>query len=75
MIIPHIIDQFAWNKIIHQLGAGPKGIKIGKISVQGLEAKVLDLVNNSSYKKNAAAIAAKMVNADLEERLYEEVVA
>lgn len=28
MIIPHIIDQFVWDKIVNDLGAGPGGIKI-----------------------------------------------
>ena len=36
MIIPHIIDQFVWNKIIYNIGAGPKGIKVDKITTKNL---------------------------------------
>ena len=29
------------------IGTGPKGIKIGRITVKNLEPKILELVNNS----------------------------
>ena len=32
MIIPHLFDQFVWDKIISDLGVGPKGIKISKMN-------------------------------------------
>ena len=32
MIIPHIVDQFVWDKMISDLGVGPKGIKINRIN-------------------------------------------
>lgn len=28
MIIPHLIDQFVWNRIVTEKGAGPKGVII-----------------------------------------------
>jgi hypothetical protein len=31
MIIPHIIDQFVWNKIIDKMGVGPEGIRIDRV--------------------------------------------
>jgi len=39
MVIPYIIDQFVWNEIIDKIGAGPKGIKIGKITEKILSRK------------------------------------
>jgi len=74
MIIPHIIDQFVWNNMICDLGAGPKGIKIGKINTKNLEPKIFELMNNSSYKKNAAEIGAKIAKENLIEELYNTIV-
>ncbi|UCH15079.1 MAG: glycosyltransferase family 1 protein [Bacteroidales bacterium] len=74
MIIPHIIDQFVWNKIINNIGAGPKGIKIGKITSRNLEPKILELVNNSSFKKAAEEVAGQMKKEDFREELYNSIV-
>ena len=70
MIIPHIIDQFAWNRIISSLGVGPKGVKISKINVQNLEPKIFDLMNESKYKQKAEEIGQKMRDEDFKKELY-----
>ncbi len=31
MTVPHIIDQFVWDKLVAERGAGPRGIRIGKL--------------------------------------------
>ncbi len=74
MIIPHIIDQFVWNRIIGEMGAGPYGIKIGKISRKNLEPKILELVNTSSFKKKAEQIASQMEKEDYKTDLYNSIV-
>lgn len=74
MIIPHIIDQFVWNKIINKRGVGPKGIKIGKITTKNIEPKILELVNNSSFKKKAEKLANQMRKEDFREELYNSIV-
>jgi UDP:flavonoid glycosyltransferase YjiC (YdhE family) len=74
MIIPHIIDQFVWNKIIGKMGAGPKGIRIDKITMKNLEAKILELVNNTSFKKKAEKVASQMEKEDFREELYNSIV-
>jgi len=74
MIIPHIIDQFVWNKIIYNMGVGPKGIKIGKITSKNLEPKIFELVNNSSFKKKAEQVARQMEKEDFREELYNSIV-
>lgn len=74
MIIPHIIDQFVWNKIIFQKKIGPLGIKIGKINQDNLEPKILDLVNNNAYKRNAELIKIEMEKEDFVEELYEAIL-
>jgi len=74
LIIPHIIDQFVWNKIIYSKGAGPKGIKIGKITSKNLEPKILELVDNSSFKKKAEQIGSKMRKEDFKGDIYKFII-
>ncbi len=74
MIIPHIIDQFVWNKIIYNMDAGPKGVKISKITTKNLEPKILELVNNTSFKKKAQKVASQMEKEDFREELYNAIV-
>ncbi|MCK4344084.1 MAG: hypothetical protein KAX05_02275, partial [Bacteroidales bacterium] len=74
MIVPHIIDQFVWNKIIYNMGAGPKGIKIDKITTKNLEPKILELVNNSSFKKKAEQVASQMGKENFREEIYKSII-
>jgi len=74
LIIPHIIDQFVWDKIISDMGCGPKGIKINNLTGKNLEPKILELVNNSSYKKNAEQVAGQIRTESLEEELYQFII-
>ena len=74
MAIPHIIDQFVWDKIIAHLGVGPRGIKIGKISTQNLEPKILALVDNRAFKKKAEQMGRQMMQEDFQEDLYNSIV-
>jgi len=74
MIIPHIIDQFVWNRIIYNKGAGPKGIRINKITTKNLEPKILELINNSSFKEKAEQIASQMEKENFREELYKSIV-
>jgi sterol 3beta-glucosyltransferase len=74
MIIPHILDQFVWNKIIYDIGAGPKGMRIGKISTKNLEPKILELVNNSSFKKKAEQVAIQMEKENFREEIYKTII-
>lgn len=39
MIIPHIVDQFAWNDVLSNLGVGPRGMKISKLKTSTIEPK------------------------------------
>lgn len=75
MIIPHIIDQFVWDKIVAELGAGPIGVKVGKMTTKNLEPKILELVNNRSYKEKAELIASQMAKEDFREAIYQAIIA
>jgi len=74
MIIPHVIDQFVWNEIISNTGAGPKGIKIGKITTKTLEPKILELVNNIDFKKKAEQVANQMEKENFREEIYKTII-
>lgn len=74
MIIPHIIDQFVWNNIVYDLGVGPKGVRIDKLTQKILEPKILDLVNNNSYKEKAEQVARQMRTEHLREEIYQSII-
>lgn len=60
LIIPHIVDQFFWNKRIASLGLGPQGVPINKLSEKTLSPLLLDLWQNKKYRENARVISQKM---------------
>ncbi|UTW62406.1 glycosyltransferase family 1 protein [bacterium SCSIO 12741] len=60
LIIPHIIDQYVWNRIVSEKGLGPLGIDVSKITVKNLEPRMIDLYTNSAYKKEAERMGAEM---------------
>lgn len=74
MIIPHIIDQFVWNRIVYRKGAGPRGMKIGRIDMKNLEPRILDLFDRKEYKECAEKISGLMASEDLEEELVRSII-
>lgn len=74
MIIPHFMDQFVWDKLISELGVGPKGIRISRITHKNLEPKVLELLNNKSFKEKSAKIGNQMKKEDFKEELYKTII-
>ena len=74
LLVPHIIDQFYWSRTIAGLHLGPEGIPIKNLDGENFERKLLDLVNNTSYKNNAAVISEKMKAESDIDRLYDLIV-
>jgi len=74
LIIPHLVDQFVWDKIIYKIGAGPKGVSINKIKIKTLEPKIIELFNNSSFKKKAEQAASQMKKEDFKEEVYKTII-
>ena len=74
LIIPHVLDQFFWEKTISCLKLGVKGISIHKFNEKEFETKLLDLYNNQDYKKNALAISKKMQVESSRNKLYEIIM-
>lgn len=74
LIIPHIMDQFAWNDLIAAQGAGPKGMSIKKLTAERLEPALLKLWNHEPYKRRAKEMAHRMSQENFEEELIEFVL-
>ncbi|MGB4844832.1 MAG: nucleotide disphospho-sugar-binding domain-containing protein [Ferruginibacter sp.] len=74
LIIPHIIDQFVWDRIAYEKGIGPRGIKISKMTEKNLEPKILELINNSSFKEKARQLGEKMRSENFIEELYNQII-
>ena len=74
LIIPHFIDQFICDEIISELGLGPKGIKISRITNKNLEPKVQELLNNKSFKERSERIGNQLGKEDYKEELYKAII-
>ncbi|MEO1513424.1 MAG: glycosyltransferase [Bacteroidota bacterium] len=74
MIIPHIIDQYVWNKMLFRKGAGPLGVDVDRIRTANLEPKMLDLFQNDSYKRTAEALGEKIKAEDFQNELYDFII-
>ncbi|MCF8360841.1 MAG: glycosyltransferase [Prolixibacteraceae bacterium] len=74
LIIPHILDQFFWEKTISKLQLGPKGISIRKFNEKEFEIRLLDMYYNKNYKKNALMICEKMQSESDKNKLYEMIM-
>jgi len=74
MIIPHFMDQFVWDRITFDMGVGPKGVRISRITNKNLEPKVLELLNNKGFKEKSAKIANQMKKEDFKDELYKTII-
>jgi UDP:flavonoid glycosyltransferase YjiC (YdhE family) len=73
LIIPHIIDQFFWNKRVAALGAGPLGVKIKRLNQASFERLVLDLRASTTYKERAIELGRQMAGEASAVSLVEEL--
>ncbi|MAT16883.1 MAG: UDP-glucose--sterol glucosyltransferase [Planctomyces sp.] len=74
MIIPHVIDQYMWNQMVHQRGAGPLGMSIRTFTQKKFAEKLTDLVSNEAYKTRAEEIAHQMQQEYFEAELLRVIV-
>jgi len=74
MIIPHIIDQYAWNNLIDKHGAGPKGLAIKKLKPSLLKPLLNDLYQYKAYKRRAEELAQAMAKENFQYALYRFLV-
>ena len=74
MIIPHIIDQYVWNSLVSEIGAGPKGVSIGKLNPRNFENGILDLMHNKSYKDKTRQISLSLQKENYEDALCKVII-
>ncbi len=74
MIIPHIIDQFVWNRILCDLKISPNGIRISKITRYRIEPKIIELMCNDEYKKRTVQISQQMNREDFRSEYYNALI-
>ncbi len=71
LVIPHILDQFFWSKLISKQNLGPKGISIKRINNSNFENRLVDLMDNVDFKRNTRIISQKMKLESNENILYD----
>ncbi len=59
MAIPHFIDQFVWDTVIPELGVGPRGISVSRMTVKKLEPIIVELLTNRGYKETVKGLVIK----------------
>ncbi|MEI6865340.1 nucleotide disphospho-sugar-binding domain-containing protein [Flavicella sp.] len=73
LIIPHIIDQFVWNKICFKKGVGPLGIDISEINLNNLEPKIMELLNNRFFKIKAEITAKEIAKENFKTEIVKAI--
>jgi UDP:flavonoid glycosyltransferase YjiC (YdhE family) len=60
MLVPLLLDQPYWAYRVSELGLGPGGISIARVSKAQLEQRVVGLMTSAVYKQNATSIGEKV---------------
>jgi sterol 3beta-glucosyltransferase len=64
VVVPHMIDQIAWGRTIHALGAGPAPIRRRKLSPERLHRAITAAVTDVSIRERAAALGERIREED-----------
>jgi len=59
-IVPQTVDQPYWGRPVHELGCGPKPIRLRRLTPELLAAALADLSTNPSYQLAAEALASRL---------------
>ena len=71
LLIPHAVDQFFWSRTIAERLLGPKGIRVSELTESEFEPKLLDLLRNEEYGRNAQAMSELMRSEADRNRLFD----
>lgn len=74
LIIPHIIDQFLWNSVLHKRGVGPRGPAVTRLNEKNFRQGVADLWENPAYREEAEEISHDMRQEDFREELLSVIL-
>ncbi len=62
IVIPHIIDQYAWGQTVFDLGVGPKFISRGKLTSENLAHSIALALSDSDIRAKAAQLGKAIRN-------------
>ncbi len=62
IVIPHIIDQYAWGQTVFELGVGPKFISRGKLTSENLANSIALALNDSDIRSKAEQLGIVIRN-------------
>jgi sterol 3beta-glucosyltransferase len=62
IVIPHIIDQYAWAQIVFELGVGPQFISRGKLTSARLASAIGRALSDAGIRDRAAQVGATIRN-------------
>jgi sterol 3beta-glucosyltransferase len=64
VVVPHMIDQHAWGRTIHELGAGPAPIPRRKLSARRLQEAIATAVRDRAMRERAEALGEQISAED-----------
>jgi sterol 3beta-glucosyltransferase len=59
-IVPQTVDQPYWGRRVHELGCGPKPVRLRRLTSEILATVLADLSSNPSYRLAAEALASRL---------------
>jgi len=59
-IVPQTVDQPYWGRRVHELGAGPKPVRLRKLTAEILADSLADLASNAGYRLRAESLSNKL---------------
>jgi sterol 3beta-glucosyltransferase len=64
IVVPHMVDQHAWGRAIHALGAGPRPIRRRRLSAERLHEAIAATVADGHMRERTAALGAQIREED-----------
>jgi UDP:flavonoid glycosyltransferase YjiC (YdhE family) len=64
VVVPHMIDQSAWGRRMHALGAGPAPIRRRRLSMERLHAAIEAAVTDPEIRESARALGERIRGED-----------
>ncbi len=64
VVVPYMMDQKAWGRTLHQLGAAPAPIPRRKLSAQRLQKAIVAAVTDARMRERAATVGERIREED-----------
>jgi sterol 3beta-glucosyltransferase len=64
VVVPHMIDQKAWGRALHELGVAPAPIPRRKLSARRLQEAIVEAVTNPRMRERAASVGERIREED-----------